>query len=56
MFKEEHGMADSNPFIGTWKLVSWEVTQPDGTIHCSYGKDAMGYLTYTAEGRLRGRW
>ncbi len=26
-------MADASPFVGTWKLVSWEVTQPDGAIH-----------------------
>jgi hypothetical protein len=30
---EELDMADANPFVGTWKLVSWEVAQPDGTIH-----------------------
>lgn len=45
-------MAESNPFIGTWKLVSWEVTQPDGTIRCPFGKDVMGYLTYTADGYM----
>jgi hypothetical protein len=31
-------MADSQPFVGTWKLVSWEVTLPDSTIHYLYGK------------------
>ncbi len=45
-------MSDSNPFIGTWKLVSWEVTQPDGTIHYPYGKDVVGYLIYTADGYM----
>ncbi len=34
-------MADSNPFVGTWKLISWEVTQPDGTIHYLYGEDVV---------------
>jgi hypothetical protein len=43
-------MADSNAFVGTWKLVSWEVTQPDGTIRYLYGKDVVGYLIYTAAG------
>jgi len=45
-------MSDSNPFVGTWKLVSWEVTQPDGTIHDPYGKNVVGYLTYTADGYM----
>jgi len=43
-------MADSNPFVGTWKLVSWEIRQPDGTIHYLYGKDVVGYLIYMADG------
>jgi len=45
-------MADSNPFVGTWKLVSWEVTQPDGTIQYLYGKNVVGYLMYTADGYM----
>jgi len=45
-------MAASNPFVGTWKLVSWEVTQPDGTIYYLYSKDAVGYLIYTADGYM----
>ena len=45
-------MATSNPFVGTWKLVSWEVTLPDGTMHYPYGKDVVGYLIYTADGYM----
>jgi len=45
-------MSDSNQFIGTWKLVSWEVTHSDGTIHYPYGKYAVGYLIYTADGYM----
>lgn len=45
-------MADTDPFVGTWKLVSWEVTQPDGTVHHLYGKDVVGYLIYTADGYM----
>ena len=46
-------MEESNPFIGTWKLISWEVKQPDGTIHYLYGKkDVVGYLIYTADGYM----
>ena len=43
-------MTDSNPFIGTWKLIAWEVIQPDGTIRYLYGKNVVGYLIYTADG------
>jgi len=45
-------MAASNPFVGTWKLVSWEVTQPDGTVQYLYGKEVVGYLIYTADGYM----
>jgi hypothetical protein len=45
-------MSDSQPFVGTWKLVSWEVTLPDSTIHYLYGKDVVGYLIYTADGYI----
>jgi hypothetical protein len=44
--------SDQGPFVGTWKLVSWEITQPDGTIRCPYGKDVVGYLMYTADGYM----
>ena len=40
-------MAESNPFIGTWELISREVTQPDGTIQYPYGKEVIGYLIYS---------
>ena len=43
-------MADTNSFVGTWKLISCEVTQTDGTIRYLYGKDVVGYLIYTADG------
>jgi hypothetical protein len=26
-------MTEANAFVGTWKLISWEVRQPDGKIH-----------------------
>ena len=49
---EERSMTVSNPFVGTWKLISWEVTQPDGTVHYPYGKEVVGYLIYTADGYM----
>ncbi len=45
-------MADATLFVGTWKLISWEVRQPGGTIHYPYGKDVIGYLIYTADGYM----
>ncbi len=45
-------MVAANPFLGTWKLVSWEVTQPDGTIRYLYSKNVVGYLIYTADGYM----
>ncbi len=45
-------MPDSNPFVGTWKLISWEVRQPDGTVRHLFGKDVVGYLIYTADGYM----
>jgi hypothetical protein len=44
LLQKELNMSDSNPFVGTWKLVSWEVKQPDGTTHYLYGRDVVGYL------------
>lgn len=43
-------MSGSNPFVGTWKLVSWEVVQDDGTIRYPFGRNAVGYLIYTDDG------
>ena len=43
-------MADAGAVVGTWTLVSWEITEPDGTIHHPYGRHPIGYLTYTADG------
>ncbi len=45
-------MADATPFVGTWKLLAWEITQPDGTVHYLYGKEVVGYLLYTADGYM----
>jgi hypothetical protein len=48
----ELNRSDVNLFVGTWKLVSWEITQPDGTIRYPYGKEVVGYLIYTADGHM----
>jgi hypothetical protein len=48
----EGDMADANPFVGAWQLVSWVVRRPDGSRHYPFGKDAVGYLLYTADGYM----
>jgi hypothetical protein len=38
--------------LGTWRLVSVEARGGDGAITLPYGREPVGYLTYTAEGRM----
>ncbi len=45
-------MSDADSLVGTWKLVSWEVTQADGRIHHPYGRNVVGYLIYSADGYM----
>ena len=40
----------NNPFIGTWKLISWENTDSGNQVTYPYGKNPVGYLIYTADG------
>jgi hypothetical protein len=45
-------MENKNPFIGTWKLISWENTNADGTVTYPYGKNPVGYILYTEDGYM----
>ena len=36
--------------IGTWRLVSFELRNPDGTVSYPFGKDVTGYLFYNDQG------
>jgi hypothetical protein len=38
--------------VGTWKLVSWELRDDQGQISYPFGRDAIGYLTYTDDGHM----
>lgn len=38
--------------LGTWRLVSVEARGVDGAVTLPYGREPVGYLTYTAEGRM----
>ncbi len=39
-----------NPFLGTWRLISWENRYETGQLGYPLGPEAVGYLTYTADG------
>jgi hypothetical protein len=48
-----HAVAQSeNALIGTWKLVSATITTDKGEVRNSWGEHPIGYLTYTANGRM----
>ncbi len=38
--------------VGTWRLVSCELRTADGQVSYPFGEDALGYIMYTAEGRM----
>jgi Lipocalin-like domain len=39
-------------FIGSWSLVTWTLTSPDGQTQYPFGEDAVGYLFYTEDGHM----
>jgi hypothetical protein len=41
-----------NNFVGTWKLVSWETISTNGRTSYPFGKDAIGYITYSESGYM----
>jgi hypothetical protein len=41
-----------NPLIGAWRLVAMENRYADGRVRYPYGREAVGYILYTAEGRM----
>ena len=41
-----------NRFVGTWRLLSFEEIQPDGSINYPYGQDPVGRLIYDAGGHM----
>ncbi len=41
-----------NPFLGTWRLISWENRDAGGQLGYPIGPDALGYITYTADGYI----
>jgi hypothetical protein len=44
---------ESDPLIGTWRLISWENRSvKDGQISYPPGKDATGYIMYDQDGYM----
>ena len=38
--------------VGTWRLVSWENLDEDGSVNHPLGSDAKGYISYTDDGHV----
>lgn len=41
-----------NPLVGTWRLVSFVVRDEAGRLEFPFGRDAVGFITYTADGQM----
>jgi len=41
-----------NPLLGTWRLVELVSRGADGDAVYPFGRDAVGYITYTPDGRM----
>ncbi|MFN6516224.1 MAG: lipocalin-like domain-containing protein [Nostoc sp. CreGUA01] len=41
-------------FLGTWRLISWEIRDSDGNVSYPYGQDAAGLLIYAPDGYMSG--
>ena len=44
---------NGNPLLGTWKLKSYVVTTGAGARSTPYGEHPVGYLSYSADGRMQ---
>jgi hypothetical protein len=42
----------TNPFVGTWRLVSCEQRTKDGQISYPFGQDPVGYIIYSHDGYM----
>ena len=46
-------VASGSPLLGTWKLKSYVVTADTGETSTPYGEHPLGYLSYSADGRMQ---
>ena len=44
------GAEKENPFVGTWKLISFETRRSDGAVMYPFGKDLQGLIMYDTKG------
>ena len=44
--------ADAAALVGTWRLLHWEAEAVDGEVRRPFGDAPLGYLVYTADGRM----
>ena len=51
-FHSQASAQSNEKIIGTWKLVSAKITTDTGEIRDSWGPNPVGFLTYTADGRM----
>jgi hypothetical protein len=49
-FADQESLMDA--LVGTWKLVSATQTKDKGEVKETYGPNPIGFLTYTADGRM----
>jgi hypothetical protein len=42
----------TNQLVGAWRLVAMEYRYSDGRMRYPYGREAVGYIIYTADGRM----
>lgn len=38
--------------VGTWRLLSWHALGEDGSTREPFGAEPLGYVVYTADGRM----
>ena len=43
---------NKNKFIGTWKLISFEIRMPNGSKEYPYGKHPVGTIMYQSDGYM----
>lgn len=48
-------MNELNQLIGTWKLLSFRILFDDGDVEYPMGRDAVGYILYSAAGYMSGQ-
>ncbi len=52
LFQSQSFAQRSEKLIGTWKLVSAKITTDTGEVRDAWGPNPVGFLTYTADGRM----